>query len=63
MPYIKSKNSYEIGDVVITKRSHSSMAGTFTKGSKVKIVDIDPIRGYAIQDDEGNYMCEIGWEI
>ena len=63
MAYIKNKNTYKIGDVVITKRVHSSMAGTFTKGSNVKIVDIDPVRGYAIQDDDGNYMCEIGWEI
>jgi hypothetical protein len=39
------------------------MRGTFTKGSLVQIVDIDPVRGYAIQDKKGNFMCEIGWEI
>lgn len=62
MAFIKTK-SPQIGDTVITKKVHSSCGGTFTRGSKVKIVGIDPIRGYAIEDEEGNYMCEIGWEI
>jgi len=39
------------------------MSGTFTIGSKVKIIDIDPIRGYSIEDNEGNKMYEIGWII
>ena len=62
MAYITSKNN-KIGDWVITTKRHESMAGTFTMGSKVKIVDIDPIRGYAIEDEHGNKMYEIGWEI
>ena len=62
MAYIAAKNN-EIGDWVITTKRHESMAGTFTMGSKVKIVDIDPIRGYAIEDERGNKMYEIGWEI
>ena len=32
-------------------------------GSKVKIIGIDPVRGYAIEDEHGNKMYEIGWEI
>lgn len=32
-------------------------------GSRVKIVDIDPIRGYAIEDNHGNRLIEIGWII
>ena len=63
MPYIKNNSRHEIGDVVVTERTHSSLAGTFTKGSKVKVVDIDPIRGYSIEDENGNCMCEIGWVI
>lgn len=62
MAYITSKNN-KIGDWVITTKRHESMAGTFTMGSKVKIVDIDPIRGYGIEDEHGNKMYEIGWEI
>lgn len=63
MAYIKNNTSHNIGDWVTTSRVHSSMAGTFTIGSKVKITDIDPIRGYAIEDNDGNKMCEIGWVI
>ena len=62
MAYIISKNN-KIGDWVITTKRHESMAGTFTMGSKVKIVDINLIRGYAIEDEYGNKMYDIGWEI
>ena len=62
MAYIISKNN-KIGDWVITTKRHESMAGTCTMGSKVKIVDINPIRGYAIEDERGNKMYGIGWEI
>ena len=62
MAYITSKNN-KIGDWVITTKRHESMAGTFTAGSKVKIVDINLIRGYAIEDEYGNKMYDIGWEI
>ena len=62
MAYIAAKKN-EIGDWVITKRRHESMASTFTMGSKVKIIGIDPVRGYAIEDEYGNKMCEIGWDI
>ena len=61
MAYISNKK--KIGDWVITNKRHESMAGIFTNGSKVKIIDIDPIRGYAIEDEYGNKMYEIGWEI
>lgn len=62
MAFIKTK-SPQVGDIVITKKTHSSCDGTFTRGSKVKIVAIHPVRGYAIEDEKGNFMCEIGWEI
>ena len=62
MAYIATKGN-SIGDWVITKRRHESMAGVFTKGSKVKIIDNNPIRGYDIEDEYGNKMYEIGWEI
>ena len=61
MAYIS--NSRKIGDWVITKKRHASMAGVFTVGSKVKIIDVDPVRGYVIEDEHGNKMCEIGWVI
>ena len=62
MAYIATKKN-EIGDWVITKKRHESTVGVFTKGSKVKIIDINPIRGYDIEDEHGNKMYEIGWEI
>lgn len=62
MAYIKN-NVNSIGTQVTTTIIHSSLSGTFTKGSKVKIIGIDPIRGYSIEDDEGNKMYEIGWII
>lgn len=61
--FIKSNKGREIGDWVTTTKVHESMAGKFTRGSKVQIIDIDPVRGYAIQDEDGNKMYEIGWEI
>lgn len=61
MAYIKNKTD-EIGDWVVTTRVHESMVGKFTKGSKVKIIDIGE-RGYSIEDEEGNRMVEIGWII
>ena len=61
MAYITK--GHKIGDWIITKKRHESLAGIFTKGSKVKIIGIDPMRGYAIEDEYGNKMYEIGWEI
>lgn len=58
-----SKNNPKIGDWVVTKKRHESMAGIFTKGTKVKIIEVDNMRGYAIEDEYGNKMYEIGWEI
>ena len=62
MAFIKN-NTNEIGKWVITTEEHSSFIGTFQVGSRVKIVDIDPIRGYAIEDKHGNRIVEIGWTI
>lgn len=62
MGYIKNSTN-EIGNVVTTTREHSSLLGKFTKGSHVKIVDIDPVRGYTIEDEHGNRVSEIGWTI
>lgn len=51
-----------IGEWVTTKRSHSACSGTFTVGSKVKIIGVSE-RGYDIEDLNGNHMYEIGFEI
>lgn len=61
MAYIKHNEELKIGDRVITTREISSMIGTFTVGSEVTITGIGE-RGYEITDDEGNSMCEIGWD-
>lgn len=62
MAYIAAKKN-KIGDWVITTKRHESLSGTFTAGSNVKIIGINPIRGYAIEDERGNKMYDIGWEI
>ena len=63
MAYITITNGNKIGDWVITRKRHESLSGIFTEGSKVRIIGIDPIRGYAIEDEYGNKMIEIGWVI
>lgn len=62
MAFIKN-NTNELGKWVVTTKEHSSLSGTFTVGSRVKIVDIDHNRGYTIEDKYGNRMIEIGWII
>lgn len=61
--YIKKESRLNIGDWVETTVEHESLSGTFTVGSKVKIIDIDPVRGYSIEDEAGNRMIEIGWTV
>ena len=61
MAYIQT--GIKIGYWVHTTKRHESMSGVFTKGSYVKVIDIDPVRGYAIEDADGNRMIEIGWTI
>lgn len=62
MAFIKN-NTNEVGKWVVTTKEHRSFIGTFTVGSRVKIVGIDPVRGYAIEDKHGNRIIEIGWTI
>jgi hypothetical protein len=61
MAFIKHSTP-EIGDWVITKRTHTNSIGTMDVGTKVKIIGVG-IRGYDIVDAEGNVVREIGWEI
>lgn len=62
MAFIKN-NTNKVGKWFVTTKEHSALIGTFTIGSRVKIVDIDPVRGYTIEDKHGNKMTEIGWTI
>ena len=55
--------SHQIGDWVITTEEHEALCGKFTIGSKVQVIEIDPVRGYGIQDEHGNRIIEIGWTI
>ena len=52
-----------IDDLLTTTKKHKSLSGIITKGSKVKIIGIDSVRGYDIEDEHGNKMYEIGWKI
>jgi len=62
MAFIKN-DSPKIGDWVTKKRVHSCLNGKMTRGSLVKIIGIDSMRGYSIEDKEGNRVLEIGWTI
>jgi len=63
MAFIPSNKGRQIGDWVTTTIEHSALCGKFTAGSRVQIVEIDPVRGYGIQDEYGNRIIEIGWTI
>lgn len=56
-------NGYKKGDVVITTIMHQSFANFFPVGTKVTVIDCDDIMGYDIEDEHGNRIDEIGWEI
>lgn len=63
MGFIPVKSSYDrVGEWTKTKMSHTSCGGTFTVGSEVKIIGASA-RGYDIEDEHGNRMYEIGFEI
>ena len=62
MTFIKNERP-KSGDWVYTRKRHTCMAGTMTRGSRVKIIDIDQMRGYSIEDEDGNKLYEIGWYI
>ena len=64
MAFVKFINrKYNLGDLVKTTKIHTCICGYFEIGTKVEIIDIDPIRGYTIRDFEGNTVSEIGWII
>lgn len=62
MAFIPTTNGHKVGDTVILKREHSSLAGTFEKGTEVKVIGKSE-RGYDIADEYGNRMTECGWNL
>lgn len=62
MAFIKNE-SPKIGDWARTTRTYSCLRGTMLRGSLVKIIGIDSMRGYSIEDEDGNCVLEIGWTI
>ena len=60
MAYIK-KNNYLVGRKVILTEEKKSMIGKFTVGSVVTITEVDQIRGYSFEDEEGNKVIEAGF--
>lgn len=63
MAFIPANKGHQIGDWVITTQEHEALCGKFTAGSRVQVIEIDPMRGYGIQDEHGNRIIEIGWII
>lgn len=61
MPYISHYPDLVGKDVILTKEKES-MIGKFTVGTKVKITECDPIRGYTFTDSEGNRITEAGFD-
>lgn len=62
MGYISNTPDFKIGDIVELTREVEAIAGRFTKGSIVKIIDIDSTRGYGFTDSKGNRVIECGWD-
>lgn len=60
MAYIK--NESKVGKTIILQNEHKSCAGTFEKGTEVKIIGMSE-RGYDIEDKYGNRMFECGWNL
>lgn len=56
------KPTPKVGDWVYTEKEHSSCCGTILEHSYVMVVAIGS-RGYDIEDECGNMICEIGWVI
>jgi len=52
-----------VGDWVILTTEHKSCAGTFEKGTKVKVTGVTPMRGFDIEDEFGNKMDECGYTL
>lgn len=52
---------FNVGDIVVTKDYTSSLSGHFEPGTKVKITYVDEIRGYDLEDEEGNQLLETGF--
>lgn len=65
MAWVEQKKKIEVGDYVITTKKHKHPCGIgyFEKGTRVKVTEIDNMRGYSIADDEGHSITEIGWVI
>ena len=62
MAFIEKSSIISNGTVVVLKRDHSSMTGTFKAGTKVTITGYGD-HGYDIVDDEGNHMYECGYDL
>lgn len=62
MGYVKADN-LSVGDEVILSHDFMAMAGGFTKGSRVRITGYDNTRGFSVEDEFGNRVIEMGWNI
>lgn len=65
MAWVETKKQIRVGDWVETTKVHKHPCGTgyFERGSLVKVINIDPMRGYSIEDGDGHRITEIGWVI
>ena len=62
----KAKEKYghhKVGDVVTTEIAHDSLSTSIPANTKVKVIGVDPMRGYDIVDGNGTRCIEIGWRI
>ena len=61
MAWVEDKNIIREGDLVTNTKVISSFAGTFTRGSRLKVIGISS-RGYDVADEEGHKILECGWD-
>ena len=63
MSYIKNEmgRKFKIGDWAVTARKVDCFNGYFQKGTKVKVIEINPLYGYGLEDEEGHQIIDTGW--
>lgn len=59
--FIKSKQTIEVGDQVISMKKIVTLSGTFTPGHIFKVVGMSN-RGYEVIDSDGNGANDAGFD-
>ena len=62
MPFVPNRKN-RIGDTIILTEDKKTMVGVFISGTEMKVMSRGDDRGYNLQDNEGNNLLEVGWDL